>query len=261
MSGYTKDIQVDYSTKIGATNEEFSYPLKYNGIEYDKYRLSNQGYIQNVETGKYLTAYSYGHNLQGRIYNNGQPTTIYLARAVLENFLNIKFSESNNYRIIFKDNDITNCSIDNLIYEPYDPDRPNKYEYTLYGDYGEVDICGYKVLLDTDFILNELPKYKFWPKVTNSESCYFLSTGSKARTSGLHQLVVRYYRPEYEYYDRVVDHINVNTLDCRNENLRCVSASLNSMNQAGKLYSKTPTGYRTSARIDGKDIGKRFFLF
>lgn len=250
---------MDYSSRIGSPCEEFIYPLKYNGKEYSNYKLSNQGYIQNINTGRCLNVYSYGHNLQCRIYDKGKWTTVYLARAVLENFKNVSFDPKNNYKIYFKDEDLTNCSIDNLIYKPFDPQKPNEYNYVLHGDYGEVQICGYTVLLDTEFILNELSKYKFWPKKAKSGACYFLSTGMEQHSKSLHQLVVQYYRPEYEYYDRVIDHINRNELDCRNSNLRCVTAGLNSINRSGKSYTKRKSGYRTEVRIGKETIGKSFF--
>lgn len=213
-----------------------------------------------METGKYINAYSYGHNLQCRVYKDGNPTTVYIARAVLENFRGISFGNKNNYRIYYKDTDLTNCCVDNLIYEPYDPDKPFEYEYVLHGDYGEVKINGYTVLLDTEFIKNELFKYKFWVKQTKSGSAYFLSTGAKNHSKSLHQLVVEYYRPEYEYYGRVIDHINRNELDCRNQNLRCISATVNSLNRSGKLYSKTPSGYRVSAMVAKKQTNKSFSI-
>lgn len=258
MGGFTKDLQVDYSKKIGSENEAFKYPFIYNNVEYKKYAISNQGYIKNVDTGKYLNAYSYGHNLQCRVYNNGKATTIYIARAVLENFRNICFDKKNNYRIYYKDSDLTNCCIDNLIYEPYNLDKPFKYEYVLYGEYGEVKINGYTVLLDTEFIKNELFKYKFWTKIAKSGAAYFLSTGAKKHSKSLHQLVVEYYRPKYEYYGKVIDHINRNELDCRIQNLRCISATVNSLNRSGKLYSKTPSGYKVSAMVAKKQVNKSF---
>ena len=134
----------------------------------------------------------------------------------------LKHQKKSINRFNYLDGNSDNCSADNI--------RANYYEYEIISRPSEtevcVDICGKKVLLNSDFVENELHKYKFY--IHEEGRCiYFVSTSGKQEK--LHQIVMNYYCPK-EIITGAIDHCNHNTLDNRIQNLKHVHHIINSMN-------------------------------
>ena len=164
--------------------------------------------------------------------------------------------EKNAYNVFeYFDGNCDNCSWDNI--------RANYYEYKvieqLQNDVVKVDICGYEVLLNNDFYLSELNKYKF--NVRPNYSLIYFYTETLGRNESLHHLVMKYYSDIV--ITGVIDHINHNTLDNRIENLHHINHIINSMNSFNihPIWYEEKQCWKVKHRIDKQTLFKSFSIY
>ena len=110
----------------------------------------------------------------------------------------------------------------------------NRYEYEILekeGDRVLVKICGHNVLLNKEYVDNELFKHKFYETKPNDKygRTYFVSRNT-GKSIMLHQSVWKYYNQQ-EFLTESLDHVNHNIYDNTIENLNPVHQKINSMNR------------------------------
>lgn len=156
----------------------------------------------------------------------------------------------------YLDGNIDNCSADNI--------RANYYEYKIISRPSEtevcVDICGKKVLLNSDFVENELHKYNF--HIHEEGRCIYFESATSGKTKKLHQIVMNYYCPK-EIITGAIDHCNHDTLDNRIQNLEHVHPIINSMNNMviSPHWIEQKQAYRVQYKIGGKRHHITFSVF
>ena len=161
--------------------------------------------------------------------------------------------ERNVFNYLDGNND--NCSADNI--------RANYYEYEIISRPSEtevcVDICGKNVLLNSDFVENELHKYNF--HVHEEGRCIYFESATSGKTKRLHQIVMNYYCPK-EIITGAIDHCNHDTLDNRIQNLEHVHPIINSMNNMdiSPNWIEQKQAYRVTYRLGGKKYSRTFSL-
>ena len=221
-----------------------------NGIFYN---YSEHRFISKQRScGKnYTTIYSVN-------FNTGHCTTMIVPYIICFLFKNDYLKHDKNKQNFFTyiDGNYDNCDANNL--------RANYYDYKILNYVNEktvlVDICGYEVLLNLEFVLNELHKYNF-RAVNNGKCIYFLSenTGKNRR---LHQVVMNYYYPE-EVITGAIDHKNHNTLDNTIENLNHINHIINSMNNMNisPIWRDDSQSWHIRYKIDGVGHSKTFSVY
>lgn len=187
--------------------------------------------------------------------NDGSPTTMivpYIICYLFKNdYLKHEKNEQNYYEYI--DGNASNCSADNI--------RANYYEYKIVKHISDsvviVDISGYEVILNFDFVENELHKYKFRPIIAGNLVYFISETNKKQRR--LHQVVFEYYYPD-EILTGVIDHSNHNTLDNRIENLEHINHIINAMNnmKIKPNWNEKQQRYNVRYKVDGISYGSSF---
>lgn len=162
--------------------------------------------------------------------------------------------EQNYYEYI--DGDLNNCAADNI--------RANHYDYKILKSVSEdvvlVDICGYEVLLNSEFVKNELYKYHFTKRHRNR--CIYFASENLGKTVFLHQIVMNYYNPD-ELITGAIDHINHNTFDNTIQNLRHINHIINSMNNMEIIprWRENRKTWHIRYRIDGVSYSKSFSVY
>lgn len=219
------------------------------------------GEFYSLKTNKFLRKQQKHGKTYSTIYQpnkEGSPTTMIVPYIICYLFRNDYLKHGKNEKNYFEyiDGNPGNCSADNI--------RANYYEYEIVkyitDDTVIVNISGYEVILNINFVNNELHKYKFRP-ILNGCLVYFISETNK-RQRRLHQLVFEYYHPE-EIITGAIDHYNHNTLDNRIGNLKHINHIINSMNNMNikPNWDETKQGYNVRYKIDGVAHGKRFSVY
>jgi hypothetical protein len=129
--------------------------------------------------------------------------------------------------------------------------RKDKNEVTDCGDYYEV--CLYhkknkelkRTKVDKDD-LDKIKDYKWWLSDSNNYVC----TSINKKKKYIHSLILGVKK------NFIIDHINHDPLDNRNNNLRFVTAQQNSMNNKGRGYSwdEINKKWRVDITVGGKRI-------
>jgi hypothetical protein len=131
-----------------------------------------------------------------------------------------------------------------------------------------------KNILDTDFKYEDDKMYRL-NKQTNKWTCCndlkpynrgYIHIGINKKLYKLHRLVYKYFNKDWDITDisttNQIDHININKLDNRIENLRVVNSSENNRNKnkfkncsskyKGVSWHKSNNKWRVNIAIDGK---------
>jgi hypothetical protein len=117
-----------------------------------------------------------------------------------------------------------------------------------------INIKGYDVLIDDeDYILIKDYKWSADPRLGKDAVYFKCYTGGGKKHSKhiyLHRLIAGAREPSRgnNRKNNVVDHKNLNTLDCRKENLRICTHKKNTRNRRGKRGRLLPTGVRQASK-------------
>ena len=234
-------------------------------LETPRYTNSDILVFRNGVFYNYVTCKFYKHNYKkGKTYttiyvknNSGTYTTMIIPYIICvlfrDDYIKHESNQQNHFEYI--DGNPDNCDADNI--------RANYYEYNTIKEFDEkvlVDICGYEVLLNKEFVINELHKHNLRP-CKNGQCIYFSSenTGEKIK---LHHSVRRYYFPD-EILTGVIDHQNHNTLDNTIENLNPIHHIINSMNNMNikPLWDEKNQKWSVRYVVDRKGYSKSFSVF
>ena len=190
--------------------------------------------------------------------SSGTYTTMIVPYIICALFRNDYLKHGKNEKNEFKyiDGDPGNCDSDNIV--------ANYYDYKIIKNESNgivlVDICGYEVLLDYDFYINELHKYNFRP-ILNGSLVYFICENS-GKVKRLHQIVMSYYYPD-NLVVGVIDHQNHNTLDNTIKNLNPINHIINSMNNMDihPNWDEKKEKWSVRYKIDGVGHSKSFSVY
>lgn len=126
----------------------------------------------------------------------------------------------------------------------------------LYWDNKNKEVKSFIVNKDIDIEFQD----KYW--ATNSNGYVHTTTQTKGKPLYLHWFVTGFTRDMRENEKLIVDHINHNILDNREENLRIVTFRENNTNQKNQLeigVSRDGNGWRARWSVNGTDFSKSFF--
>lgn len=189
--------------------------------------------------------------------DNGTSTTMIVPYIICCLFRNDELKHDKNRQNYFEylDGNCDNCDADNI--------RANYYQYDILKinseDIATVNICGYEVLLNLDFVKNELHKHNF--RVVGEGKCIYFVCENWGKVRRLHQIVMSYYYPE-KIITGAIDHINHNTLDNTIQNLKHINHIINSMNNMDivPIWKQDKLGWRVRYSIDGVKHSKMFSI-
>lgn len=126
----------------------------------------------------------------------------------------------------------------------------------------EIQLTKGLVALVSDHQYERVIKYK-WCAV-NSRGKWYAVSKQKGRSIKLHRFLMNITNPKIE-----IDHINSNSLDCRDENMRTCSHALNVRNQnkrsdnttgyKGVVWAKRNKKFRVRIQVDGVRIALGLF--